>query len=542
MFKMLSVFTCLLVTFGFSTVSPKIALAAPPDSLDVKAQGIAWESFADNNSDAIFARAKDSGRPVFLYWGAVWCPPCNQVKANVFNRSDFIAKSQLFIPVYLDGDSKGAQRLAAQFKVTGYPTMVLLNADGKELTRLPGEVDPAKYMQVLDIGIKARRPIKEVLAAALGSNASRATLQPADWRLLAFYSWDTDASALINPDALAKTLNSLAKSVPPELKDLRDRIQLRAIGASVSIKPNKLVFTDSMNGLLTKLLTNPEMSKQNLDIVLYQADSVLKAIASRSPAQAKNLGQLWMKALDLLFVDASLSTPDRLSAASVRFSVARLDLSGKASNATHQGSNSAPAPISPELVSYARNAVTVAVSTASDPTQRQAVIPAAADLLAEAGLLDESDALLKAELPKAIAPYYHMLGLAENAKTRKDTKAAVDWAAKAWENSKGTATRLQWGASYINYLVDLSPNDSARIERTALAIVAEVGPTPDMFYGRSARSLKRLASKLKAWNKNSTHQVSLDLVQAQLTGICKLLPKQDLSRSTCDSVFTDQKS
>ena len=537
MLKVFSFFTGLVIALVLPTVSPKTVLAAPAESLDIKSQGIAWETFADNNSDAIFARAKASGRPVFLYWGAVWCPPCNQVKANVFNRADFIAKSQLFIPVYLDGDSKGAQRLAAQFKVTGYPTMVLLNADGKELTRLPGEVDPAKYMQVLELGIKARRPVKEVLAAALGSATSRASLQPADWRLLAFYSWDTDASALINPDTLAQTLNDLAKVIPPDLKDLRDRIQLRALGASASIKPNKIAFTDSTNSLLTKLLTNPEMSKQNLDIVLYQADSVLKAIASRSPAQANNIGQLWMKALDLLFADASLSTPDRLSAASVRFGVARLDLSGKATTQTSQGSTSVLVPIPPELVSYARNAVTVAVSTAFDPTQRQAVIPAAADLLAEAGLLDESDALLKAELPKAIAPYYPMLGLAQNAKTRKDTKAAIDWAAKAWESSKGTATRLQWGVSYINYLVDLSPNDSARIERTALAIIAEVGPSPDMFYGRSARSMKRLGTKLNAWNKNSTHQTSLNVLKAQLTSVCKSLPSNDLSRGVCDSVF-----
>ena len=97
MLKVFSFFTSLVIAFVLPTVSPKTVLAAPAESLDIKSQGIAWETFADNNSDAIFARAKASGRPVFLYWGAVWCPPCNQVKANVFNRADFIVKSQLFI-------------------------------------------------------------------------------------------------------------------------------------------------------------------------------------------------------------------------------------------------------------------------------------------------------------------------------------------------------------------------------------------------------------------------------------------------------------
>lgn len=543
MFKVVSIFLLLVVCAALLTFSPTIALAAPADSLDRKSQGIAWETFSDNNSDAIFARAKASGRPVFLYWGAVWCPPCNQVKANVFNRSDFIAKSRLFIPVYLDGDSKGAQRLGAQFKVTGYPTMVLLNVEGNELTRLPGEVDAAKYMQVLDLGLKARRPIKDVLEAALGTAATRATLLAADWRLLAFYSWDTDASTLIKPDTLAQTLNSLGNVVPNDLKDLRDRIRLRALGADASAKATKFVFTDSINSLLTKLLNDRTMSKQNMDLVLYQADPILKAIAADHPAKAAQLGQLWMKALDSLFADASLSTPDRLNAAAVRFSVARLDLTGKSSHATDQAAKNALVPVSPDLVGYARNAVNIAIRAATDPTQRQAVVPAAAELLAEAGLLDESDAMLKAELPKAIAPYYHMLGLAENAKTRKDNKIAIDWASKAWETSKGSATRLQWGASYINYLIDLSPSDNARIERTALAIIAELEPVPDTFYGRSARSLKRLGTKLNAWNKSSAHRASFEVVQAQLSSVCKSLPAKDQSRATCDSVFViDSKS
>ncbi len=64
-------------------------------------------------------------QPLFLYWGAVWCPPCNQVKATVFNRQGFIARSRFFVPVHLDGDSPSAQKLGARFKVRGYPTMIL---------------------------------------------------------------------------------------------------------------------------------------------------------------------------------------------------------------------------------------------------------------------------------------------------------------------------------------------------------------------------------------------------------------------------------
>src|SRR5262245_7705467 len=59
---------------------------------------------------AAFAQAKRENKPVFLYWGAVWCPPCLELKATVFSQAAFIEKSRLFVPVYLDGDGVAGQR------------------------------------------------------------------------------------------------------------------------------------------------------------------------------------------------------------------------------------------------------------------------------------------------------------------------------------------------------------------------------------------------------------------------------------------------
>ena len=60
--------------------------------------------------------ARAETKPVFVYWGAKWCPPCNQVKATLFNRQDFIERSRAFVPVYVDGDSPGAQKIGARFR------------------------------------------------------------------------------------------------------------------------------------------------------------------------------------------------------------------------------------------------------------------------------------------------------------------------------------------------------------------------------------------------------------------------------------------
>ena len=149
---------------------------------------------------------------MFLYWGAVWCPPCNQVKATIFNRQDFIERSRFFVPVYIDGDTPSAQRLGARFKVSGYPTMILLKPDGSEITRLPGEVDADQYMRVLTLGMNGARPVKETLAAALSHDGAKLT--PDDWRMLAYYSWDTDEKQLLPKDKRAATLQRLASACP----------------------------------------------------------------------------------------------------------------------------------------------------------------------------------------------------------------------------------------------------------------------------------------------------------------------------------------
>jgi len=154
-------------------VAPTKAAAAHAE------QGVAWQT---GDVDAVFAAAKATKMPVFLYWGAKWCPPCNQVKATIFNRQDFIERSRHFAPVYVDGDTASAQRLASRFKVSGYPTMILFTPDGKEITRLPGEVDADQYMRVLNMGMNGARPVREKPPIPGRTSARRAPFHEAAMR------------------------------------------------------------------------------------------------------------------------------------------------------------------------------------------------------------------------------------------------------------------------------------------------------------------------------------------------------------------------
>jgi hypothetical protein len=165
-------------------------------------------------------------------------------------------------------------------------------------------------------------------------------------------------------------------------------------------------------------------------------------------------------------------------------------------------------------------------------------VVASGQLLADAGLLDESDALLKAELKRSATPYYVMLVLASNARERGDPAAALAWYEQAYAGAQGPATRLQWGAGYVRALIELSPADAARIERAAGSVIAELDPAPETFQGRNSASLKRMGARLADWGKDGSQGATLGRLRQQLAAVCARLPAQAPERSSCNGLLT----
>lgn len=501
------------------------APAAPASATAQAHAGIDWVKPDGASVEAIFANAKADNKPVFLYWGAVWCPPCNQIKATVFNRPDFIAKSKAFVPVYLDGDTPGAQKLGTQFKVRGYPTTILFKPDGTELTRLPGEVDAVQYMQLLTMGLASTQPIKETLTQALAKDAAAPALTADAWRLLAFYSWEIDEGQLVPKKELVSTLQQLAQKCPPELKDSAARLMLKATAVAAQEKsagPDKVQVLAAAQSVLT----DAARARENADIVAYYGNDIIALITAKGSAERTSLLAAWNTALDRLAVDATLSKADQLGAAQAKVTLTEID-----------GPADPKAPRDAALVAMARDAATKADTASTDKYERQAVIPSAAHLLSDVGLIDESDAMLKAELPKAVSPYYHMLVLASNAKKRGDTAAALDWTEKAYAGSVGPATRMQWGSGYVAKLVEMSPKDSARIEKAASQIIGELDAAPETFYERNRRSLEKMGKQLTTWSQKSQQAPVLKKLSAQMDAVCAKLPEKDSAREACEGVF-----
>ena len=111
----------------------------------------------------------------------------------------------------------------------------------------------------------------------------------------------------------------------------------------------------------------------------------------------------------------------------------------------------------------------------------------------------QAEQVLLAELPRSHSPYYFMLSLAAGAKRRGDMAAAVDWYEKAWNAAAGPATRLQWGVTYLNSLMELSPQDTARIDQAEQGLRADIAAAgPDAFEQRNLAQLQKLSAELKS--------------------------------------------
>ena len=486
---------------------------------------ITWiKPTATADVDAAFATAKADKKPVFLFWTAEWCPPCNHVKSTIFTRNEFIAKSQSFVPVYIDGDTPSGQALGKRFNVSGYPTMVLLTADGNEVTRLEGAIEPAKYMQLLERGLAGGASARQLLDAALAGKP----LADEDWRLLAYYSWGTDDEQLIHDKDVPATLLKLARSCPPAQRESSSRLVLHALSAVATAKDEAKPAFDKADALASvkSMLARPELVREHYDQLAFSGDDIIGAITAPKSKERSELLRIWSAALDTLANDTTLSHAGRVWATSGKVALARLD--------------SNDAPLTSALLEEVRAQAARADRESIDVNERQAVIYSAGSMLARAGLLDESDALMTRELKRSHSPYYYMLALASNAKKRNTPEgnaAAIGWARQGYETSVGPATRLEWGSSYVRYLIDLAPQDATQIEEAAASVVGELRADAGAFSGRSKRTLERMSSRLNAWNKNGRHDATLARLNAKATPICAPASADSTDRAACENLF-----
>jgi thioredoxin-related protein len=483
------------------------------------ASDIAW---FPGTVDEAFAAAKEQGKPIFLYWGAAWCPPCNEIKATVFRSREFIDRSKLFVPVYLDGDSENAQALGEKFGVVGYPTMIVFSPEGEEITRIPGGIDIQAYANVLDLTLAQAQPVSALLAKVLDGGTA---LSAEECRLMAYYSWDQNRSLLADHDRAA-AFRAMAAACPASAGTERSMLRMEALVAAVKAaddEENPVAMTAEQKAeslqQVEEVLADKALVRASLYTVIGAGTDITKAITEPGSAERADLQARFIDVLERVQDDPTLFTTERLFGTLGRVEFARID--------------DPDAPLPAELAEDVRTRVGKADAATTDPYERQTLISMASHLLEEAGLEAEARQLLLAELDKSKQPYYFMVGLARLEEEAGNKEAAVDWLKRAYDSATGPATRFQWGTYYVNGLLKMTPDDVAGIETATVSVVRELEKSR-AFYQRPKAQLEFLEKKLEAWGTTPERREGLASIRQDVLAICDTLPAGEPARVTCE--------
>lgn len=108
------------------------------------------------------ARAKTENKLVIMdFTGSDWCPWCIKLNKEVFNTPEFVAYAQKnLVPVEVDfprkkqlsaEQKKANAALQKKYSIEGYPTVIVLNSEGKKIGELGYEEGgPKPFIEKLE--------------------------------------------------------------------------------------------------------------------------------------------------------------------------------------------------------------------------------------------------------------------------------------------------------------------------------------------------------------------------------------------------------
>lgn len=150
--KIRNIATLLAAALGLSFVGYSIP--------DAEAQRTGTSPMTWQRYDQGLSAAKNHKKYVFVQFYANWCGYCRKMDKEVFTQPHILNQlKHHFVSIRVNGESANAltingkkvseQQLTQQHNVSGYPTLLFMDQQGKPIGKHPGYLGPDEFKAVL---------------------------------------------------------------------------------------------------------------------------------------------------------------------------------------------------------------------------------------------------------------------------------------------------------------------------------------------------------------------------------------------------------
>lgn len=114
------------------------------------ASAVADVKWSDGTYAQVLERAKQENRYVFIDFYATWCGPCKRLDEVTYPDAKVSELLNSMVPVKWDAEKDPWLATAKQYKVSAYPTLIVLDPSGKEVDRHLGFLEAAEFVATID--------------------------------------------------------------------------------------------------------------------------------------------------------------------------------------------------------------------------------------------------------------------------------------------------------------------------------------------------------------------------------------------------------
>ena len=127
-------------------------------SLQVNQSAKDGVQFFEGSWNQLLAKAVETKKPFWVDIYTTWCGPCKQMSKFTFTDAEVgKVSNDNFLAYKIDAEKGEGVKIASQYNINAYPTILFFSAEGKLLSREEGLQDAERFVYTMGKFIKKKK-------------------------------------------------------------------------------------------------------------------------------------------------------------------------------------------------------------------------------------------------------------------------------------------------------------------------------------------------------------------------------------------------